>query len=464
MLVEAVQYKHLETADATPRVSLRHDRRWNDLGYRTRFRAFYYPKQGHVIELGVVKILQSDSTTTRLEAAIEQLSSRYVSLGQGPEYYDNIASMGRDGMELLKRLRDITVLELDAAKLEDYGPGVLRSLFRFADARRVYRERTGRPAPTNLSFRYRQQFDGFEGEHVVDFHFHPDRPFGRINALVGSNASGKTAILSRLAFALSGTPRRGELEPPDVGFSTVLALSFSAFDSFARPHHSAQLYDYSGLRCHSDGESVDIATAFELLDRQTRRIEDLGRTAAWKQSLASCGVQLDPLLQQLSKTIQHMSSGQKFVTFVFTNLFAKLIPQTMVLFDEPELHTHPRMLSAIMRELSRLLARHDSYAMVATHSPLVLQELPASSVHVFCPDECTGNVRRYEGECFGAPLDEIVARAFSIGPTERNFTHYLDAIDSHATVDALDDVLAPDRSLSTQTLLRRLRKRFHEED
>ena len=43
--------------------------------------------------------------------------------------------------------------------------------------------------------------------------------------------------------------------------------------------------------------------------------------------------------------------------------------------DEPESHLHPPLLSAFIRALSNLLSRRNGIAIIATHSPVVVQEI-----------------------------------------------------------------------------------------
>ncbi|MBW6100166.1 ATP-binding protein [Escherichia coli] len=46
----------------------------------------------------------------------------------------------------------------------------------------------------------------------------------------------------------------------------------------------------------------------------------------------------------------------------------------LVLFDEPETHLHPPLLAVLMSALRIVLNEVDAFAIVATHSPVVVQE------------------------------------------------------------------------------------------
>jgi predicted ATP-dependent endonuclease of OLD family len=71
-----------------------------------------------------------------------------------------------------------------------------------------------------------------------------------------------------------------------------------------------------------------------------------------------------------------LSSGHKIVLLTMTRLVELVEQRTLVLIDEPEAHLHPPLLSSFVRALSALLKRRNAVAIIATHSPVVLQETP----------------------------------------------------------------------------------------
>ena len=71
-----------------------------------------------------------------------------------------------------------------------------------------------------------------------------------------------------------------------------------------------------------------------------------------------------------------MSSGHAIVFMTITRLVEKVDERSLVLLDEPESHLHPPLLSALIRALSDLLVSRNAIAIIATHSPVVLQEVP----------------------------------------------------------------------------------------
>ena len=49
--------------------------------------------------------------------------------------------------------------------------------------------------------------------------------------------------------------------------------------------------------------------------------------------------------------------------------------KTLVIMDEPEEHLHPPLVSAFIRALSELMSYRNGVAIIATHSPVIVQEV-----------------------------------------------------------------------------------------
>ena len=195
-----------------PSVILHRDN-WNDYTYVTLFHAYYAHASGEQDSLGTVKILRRGSKSTRLLPTFHSLESDTCSLGQSLEYYERIASLGRDeAHNILTSLRDAAYLPQVAAEFLDE-EGFQKSLLRGSDAKTALREARSRffeeatlvVPETPPDFLFSRQFEGFEAPHAVHFTFAkgPAR-LGRMMALVGKNGTGKTRLLAALAHVLSG--------------------------------------------------------------------------------------------------------------------------------------------------------------------------------------------------------------------------------------------------------------------
>lgn len=85
---------------------------------------------------------------------------------------------------------------------------------------------------------------------------------------------------------------------------------------------------------------------------------------------------------------------------------------TLLLFDEPETHLHPNAITALMSALYKLLEVYQSYAIVVTHSPLVVREIKGSQVRVMDRIGDFAVIRGIQQETLGASISSLVDEIF----------------------------------------------------
>jgi predicted ATP-dependent endonuclease of OLD family len=100
--------------------------------------------------------------------------------------------------------------------------------------------------------------------------------------------------------------------------------------------------------------------------------------------------------------------------------------RTLVLLDEPEGHLHPPLLSAFIRALSDLLVRRNGVAVVATHSPVVLQEVPQSCAWKLRRSGRVSVAERPSIETFGENVGILTREVFGFEVTKSGFHRMLD--------------------------------------
>lgn len=101
--------------------------------------------------------------------------------------------------------------------------------------------------------------------------------------------------------------------------------------------------------------------------------------------------------------------------------------RTLVLLDEPEAHLHPPLLSASVRALSELLLHRNGVAIIATHSPVVLQEVPRSCVWKIQRSGDSASAKRPEIETFGENVGVLTREVFGLEVTDAGFHQLLEA-------------------------------------
>lgn len=111
-------------------------------------------------------------------------------------------------------------------------------------------------------------------------------------------------------------------------------------------------------------------------------------------------------------SFRKLSSGHMIIILSLTILCESIHEKTIVFIDEPETHLHPPLLSTYIRTLSVLLRKRNAIGIIATHSPIVLQEVPSSCVTKV--ERVGGDMTFYrpETETFAASTDQLTREVF----------------------------------------------------
>lgn len=97
--------------------------------------------------------------------------------------------------------------------------------------------------------------------------------------------------------------------------------------------------------------------------------------------------------------------------------------KTLVILDEPELHLHPPLLSSFIRSLSQLLIKANGVAILATHSPIILQEVQKECVYKLSREMSTDFMQavRPSNETFAEDIGSLTFDIFELEAIESGF-------------------------------------------
>ncbi len=127
----------------------------------------------------------------------------------------------------------------------------------------------------------------------------------------------------------------------------------------------------------------------------------------------------------VKKFFRRLSSGHMIIILSLTALVDSVHEKTIVLIDEPETHLHPPLLSNYIRTLSFLLLKKNAIAIIATHSPIVIQEVPKSCVNRITRD---GDDIHFEDvilETFATNTDSLTREIFGLEVIKTGFYQLL---------------------------------------
>ncbi|EBU8677625.1 TPA: AAA family ATPase [Salmonella enterica subsp. enterica serovar Belem] len=429
--------------------------RWNDFGFVTTF-VLYISKDWRMVRIGELKIGylgqdENNKTSDLIEDGVESLTEGFFSLGQDPEYYYNLSHLPAESRsQILSALKDIPYNYNELNELEDelvFQKSLSRyvsvsSIVQFRDIlyENIPQEMFG--LKLNLGCNVNPEFNVYQDA----------KPPTNIHVLIGRNGVGKSHLLRMIVNNIDKengliTNAHG-LNVSASDFGLLLYFSLSIFD---KPFEGAIFNEgdfktnqakkkYIGIFDYTSGElknlENDLAVEFsEALYSCLYGSEN--KKQRWSKAVKSLEVDMnfrelklsnlenihqDDLKTKSVDFFKSLSSGHSAVIYNLIHIIELVENKTVCIFDEPENHLHPPLLSAFIRTLSDVLSENNGMAIIATHSPVILQEVPRS---------CIWKINRFNNEIvdyarpgietFGESVGEITADVFSLDIRDSGF-------------------------------------------
>ncbi|GAB3917984.1 hypothetical protein GCM10011575_42370 [Microlunatus endophyticus] len=504
----------IQSVQGAPEVSGRpvavlRESNWDDFGFRTLFGVVLHLPGGLEVDLGNVKIMrlnQEGGYTQMPGRSFDALDADFCSLGQDVEYYEKLLALPEPTRtDFLRSIRD-AAYDREIRRRFLGTQAWSESLTRFGQASHALE--VGRDAFSGsrktagvANFEYVRAGDS-PLRMYFGFDDRAELP-GRSNVIIGYNGVGKTRMLADLARAASERqieePRGVSLSGDDVTFGAVVAVSYSAFDEFELPQNRTRNQDvdvfeteigrtelfgyvYCGLRrvegtatAQTDSQRPELKSLAEIdqeflnaLERARHRQVD-GKQVLLpalqmlerEPSYGRIGVMPSTLIDidgDARGQIRQLSTGHKIVLNIVVQLAAHLRPRSLVLLDEPETHLHPPLLAALLKAIQYLLDAYDSFVVIATHSPVVLQEVPASCVRVLTRFGDVAEVEEPEIETFGENVGSITRYVFSLDSSATDYQGVLASLAKRLSVDQIEELFNNGLSDQARALVLRIQR------
>lgn len=485
---------NIEWPDDTNCFVLTFNAEWNDnFSYKTRYNLYYVCDsiQNHIGEVKIIK-RGSDNTSDVLPSSFYSLDSDFCSLGQSDNYYYNFSKFFKEQAYVyLAELCDVALYSRLQKEFEKE-PSFISSLIRYNDAERALRLGRyivyGRDISNAFSFQYEfippynKQKDNLV---VFDFNFTKDiEYYRRAIALIGENGVGKSSLMKKMVKEIV-TNKNENFRGLNPLFSCVMAITYSPFDDYPLSDSLKGKtidYEYCGLVDHLEEENnriikkdlltkdkqikIFIKNVHVILERKEHLIstwrenvlkvinqETLEKAINFKESIPNYTLNDNGLEEMFEKA----SSGESIFLSVISSILAKIRYDSILFLDEPEQHLHPAGITVLISSIMGILERYNSFAVISTHSPFIIREIPSSNVKILHRK----NERLYSSpigiESFGEEVSAISNFVFEDLDREKRYEEIIDKLSAMHNYDfgkIIETLQNNGKSLGLNTLLK----------
>lgn len=417
---------------------------WNDYGYETIYKAILLRSPKTKFEIGEIKIGGDEKIVKPLSETFKKLPVGFFSLGLTTGYYEKIVELFPNNFsKIFDFLNDIAKnpnLKRDFEKQEIFQKSFLRGSeadYILTNYTNIIKSKTN-DWEYNFTFSYR--VGKAVKDHEVNFSFGKfTEAHYRFYCIVGKNATGKTKYLSQLVNKLTDIDEVGEFSPLRPNFSKVIAASFSFFDRFKFPKKIDSNYEFIGIknaaRLIDEKEySSKIWSSYKAI------VLDKKKKDLWHHSIETSleTEYLDFDLSELKNSSQKtdffekieniFSSGQNIIFQFITRFIESIEHNSILIFDEPETHLHPNIAGRLLRTIHAILIKYNSFCILATHSPIIVQEIPSKFIRIFDRQDNLPLIYSPVIECFGENLSEISNTIFKVDEEKELYKIQLDEL------------------------------------
>ena len=268
-------------------------------------------------------------------------------------------------------------------------------------------------------------------------------------------------------------------------FSCVMAITYSPFDDYPLSDSLKGKtidYEYCGLVDHLEEENnriikknlltkdkqikIFIKNVHVILERKEHLIstwienvlkvinqETLEKAINFKESIPNYTLNDNGLEEMFEKA----SSGESIFLSVISSILAKIRYDSILFLDEPEQHLHPAGITVLISSIMGILERYNSFAVISTHSPFIIREIPSSNVKILHRK----NERLYSSpigiESFGEEVSAISNFVFEDLDREKRYEEIIDKLSAMHNYDfgkIIETLQNNGKSLGLNTLLK----------
>lgn len=381
---------------------------WTDYEYHTWFCLFYFASEADRRMIGELKLMNSeqDNTMDALpEEFDEPLDDSFCSLGIKTDYYIGLRQELKNE-QLIKEVQhylcDCTFEPAIYDQHRDeriFNVSLMRDLSAMDALQEGQSLAMGIEPDEMYSFSYTYH-PKYDNSLYADWKVHiPYKPlkFMRTLGIIGINGVGKTQILSSFVTDLLNKKADNFKRIPH--FKNIIVICSTPFDSYPEETQRTSEIMYRLCSLEQD-KTLTLNEIKQNLNRIMHQptVEHNSMLMVWvslvKEYVDTVFVNHVVILKKdvdglehyeikwddLGSNVNILSSGQLHILSLVTYICANIHYRSLLFIDEPEVHLHPHITMEFMAMLSGLLSVFKSYAIIATHTPLVVREMAGKNV------------------------------------------------------------------------------------
>ena len=381
---------------------------WTDYEYHTWFCLFYFASEADRRMIGELKLMNSeqDNTMDALpEEFDEPLDDSFCSLGIKTDYYIGLRQELKNE-QLIKEVQHyLCDCTFEPAIYDQHRDERIFNVSLMRDLSAMDALQEGQSLAMGIepdemysfSYTYHPKYDtSLYADWKVHIPYNPLK-FMRTFGIIGINGVGKTQILSSFITDLLAQKVDNFKSLPH--FKNIIVICSTPFDSYPVEKQDTREIVYR-LCCLEQDKTLTLDGIKQNLNRIMKQptVEHVSMLTVWvdliREYVDSAFVDHVVILKRdadgseyydingddLGSNVNILSSGQLHILSLVTYICANIHYRSLLFIDEPEVHLHPHITMEFMAMLSGLLSVFKSYAIIATHTPLVVREMAGKNV------------------------------------------------------------------------------------
>ena len=140
----------------------------------------------------------------------------------------------------------------------------------------------------------------------------------------------------------------------------------------------------------------------------------------WVEDIKIAFLDRDIIKEDLEK-IDNLSSGQATILLYITKLVSSINQGSLVIFDEPETFMHPPMVKAFIRAVSEIVNNNKAFCLIATHSPVIIQEIPHCNVYRL---DSNHELKNTNYKTYGQNLDTLYKNIYGLALQQTGYNSF----------------------------------------